>query len=69
MTAWNQFGVLLCRPGGYPMANLRVEIAGLSFRNPILPGAGPQVDNGEKLAAFRDDRTEAVLAHPDPSRA
>ncbi len=33
------------------MANLRVEIAGLSFRNPILPGAGPQVDNGEKLAA------------------
>ena len=33
------------------MADLRVEIAGLEFPNPILPGAGPLVDNGAKLAA------------------
>jgi dihydroorotate dehydrogenase (NAD+) catalytic subunit len=33
------------------MAEMRVEIAGLEFPNPILPGAGPLVDNGLKLAA------------------
>ncbi len=56
------------------MANLSVEINGLALRNPILPGAGPQVDGGEKLAAVAHNgagglvtRTISVLPAPDNS--
>ena len=33
------------------MANLRTEICGLTFRNPVLPAAGPPVRNGEAMIA------------------
>ncbi|MBI6545555.1 MAG: 4Fe-4S binding protein [Cyanobacteria bacterium NC_groundwater_1444_Ag_S-0.65um_54_12] len=32
-----------------PMANIQVELCGLSFRTPIIPAAGPNVGNGEQL--------------------
>ncbi len=33
------------------MADLSVHLPGLTFKNPILPGAGPNVDGGAEIAA------------------
>lgn len=33
------------------MADLNVRILGLTLKNPVMPGAGPQVDSGREIAA------------------
>jgi len=57
-------------PAGIPVGTLAIGAAGATnaalLAAAIIGNASPQIR--EALEAFRDSRTEAVLAHPDPSQ-
>lgn len=44
------------------MANIEVDLLGLHFRNPIIPAAGPNVGDGEKLRRSADAGAGGLLA-------
>jgi 5-(carboxyamino)imidazole ribonucleotide mutase len=58
-------------PAGIPVGTLAIGAAGATnaalLAAAIIGNTSPQVR--QALEAFRRDRTEAVLARPDPSRA
>jgi len=55
------------------MADMRVDVAGLRLRNPVLPGAGPLIEDGAGAAAVAAGagglvtRTVSVLPAPRPA--
>ena len=51
------------------MADLRVEVCGLKFRNPVLPAAGPPVRNGEAMAACADGGAGGLVSKTVSVRA
>lgn len=44
------------------MANIEVDLLGLRFRNPVIPAAGPNVGNGEKLRKSAEGGAGGLLA-------
>jgi dihydroorotate dehydrogenase (NAD+) catalytic subunit len=44
------------------MADLRVKICGLGFRNPVLPAAGPPTWNGEAMVACAEGGAGGLVA-------
>jgi dihydroorotate dehydrogenase (NAD+) catalytic subunit len=44
------------------MADLRVEICGIEFRNPVLPAAGPPTWNGEAMLACAEGGAGGIVA-------
>ncbi len=44
------------------MADLRVEICGIEFRNPVLPAAGPPTWNGEAMVACAEGGAGGIVA-------
>jgi dihydroorotate dehydrogenase subfamily 1 len=51
------------------MADLRVEVCGLAFRNPILPAAGPPVRDGAAILACAEGGAGALVAKTISTRA
>jgi dihydroorotate dehydrogenase (NAD+) catalytic subunit len=44
------------------MADLRVEICGIEFKNPVLPAAGPPTWNGEAMLACAEGGAGGIVA-------
>jgi dihydroorotate dehydrogenase (NAD+) catalytic subunit len=44
------------------MADLRVEICGIEFKNPVLPAAGPPTWNGDAMAACAEGGAGGIVA-------
>ncbi|HUW94960.1 MAG TPA: 4Fe-4S binding protein [Anaerolineae bacterium] len=44
------------------MADLRVEICGIQFKNPVLPAAGPPTWNGEAMVACAEGGAGGIVA-------
>ncbi len=44
------------------MADLRVEVCGIQFKNPVLPAAGPPTWNGEAMVACAEGGAGGIVA-------
>ena len=44
------------------MANLQVEVCGITFKNPILPAAGPPTWNGDAMVACAEGGAGGIVA-------
>ena len=44
------------------MADLRVEVCGIEFKNPVLPAAGPPTWNGEAMVACAEGGAGGIVA-------
>lgn len=51
------------------MANVSVDFLGMSFRNPIIPAAGPNVGTGEHLKAAAEGGAGGILAKTVSTKA
>lgn len=51
------------------MADLRVEICGLTFRNPVMPAAGPPVRDGAAMLACAEGGAGGLVAKTISTRA
>lgn len=45
------------------MADLRISVAGLDFKNPVLPASGPVVGTGERLASIAKSGVGGLVTH------